>query len=120
MFTACRIDKVPVRTYGWLNRSVDGSLRFEYRPWLVMPRQRQALPQGHCFVGRGFFHPVVFREQGNESSPVLILPPRYRTHEQEVSDVYGFAGVRDVGLRRFFKAFLELLGIGTRQLAPAS
>lgn len=118
MFTARKINQVPVRTYGWLSRGEDGGLRFEYRPWLVLARQTLALPAGTYVVGRGLFHPEVAREQAEELEPMLTLPPRYRTHEQELSQVYGFAGVRDVGVRKCLKGILEFMGFGKGETAP--
>jgi len=120
MFTARRINNVPVRTYGWLKTSNEGRARFEYRPWLVLPRQTLLLPTGPYFVGRGLFHPEVSREKGEELEALLTLPPRYCTHEQELSDVYGFTGVRDVGLRRCFRGILDVMGLGKRETAPVS
>ena len=120
MFTARKIDKVPVRTYGWLNRREGQALRFEYRPWLVLPTRQLDLPPGTYVVGRGLFHPEVAREQGEELQSLLTLPPRYRTHEEEVSEVYGFAGVRDVGVRKCLTTIRELIGLGSGAPAAAS
>ncbi|MCU0772182.1 MAG: hypothetical protein MUE94_10515 [Verrucomicrobia bacterium] len=117
MFTARKINRVPVRTYGWLNRAEGGKLEFHYRPWLVMPRQMLPLPAGTYVVGRGLFHPEIAREQGDDLEALMTLPPRYRTHEQELNDVYGLAGVRDVGIRRCLKAILEVFGLGKREQA---
>jgi hypothetical protein len=119
MFTARKIGNVPVRTYGWLNNGTDGTLRFEYRPWLILPQQCLELPTGSYVVGRGWFHPEVAREQGEGLEAMLVLPPRYRTHEQEVSEVYGLGGVRDVGIRKCLKGILEVLGMGKREAALA-
>ncbi len=119
MFTARKINKVPVRSYGWLTRDQDGKLRFQYRPWLILPQQNLELPEGTYCVGRGLFHPEVAREQGEDLESMFTLPPRYRTHEQEVSDVYGLAGVRDVGIRKCFKGILEVMGLGKRETVPA-
>jgi len=119
MFTARKINQVPVRTYGWLSRGEDGTLQFEYRPWLVLPRQVLQLPAGSYVVGQGFFHSEVSREQGDELESMLTLLPRYRTHERELSQVYAFAGVREVGLRKCLKDILDLLGFGTRETSAA-
>ncbi len=115
MFTARKISRVPVRTYGWLSRAEGGKLQFHYRPWLVMPRQVLELPADTYVVGRGLFHPELAREQGDDLEALMTLPPRYRTHEQELNDVYGLAGVRDVGIRRCLKAILEVFGLGKRE-----
>lgn len=120
MFTARQINQVPVRTYGWLRKDNNGTLHFDYRPWLVMPRQSVGLPEGTYVVGRGLFHPEVAREQEDELESMLTLPPRYRTHEQELCEVYALSGVRDVGIRKCFKAILDVMGLGKRETAPAN
>ena len=119
MFTSRKIDEVPVRTYGWLNETDDGTLRFEYRPWLILPRRQLDLPRGSYVVGKGLLYPEVARLQGDEMESMLTLPPRYCTHEQELSDAYGFDGVRDVGLRKWFKAFVEMVGLGKKESSAA-
>ena len=40
----------------------------------------------------------------------MLLPPRYRGHEEELVSIYGLAGVRDAGLRAAFRWLKELLG----------
>jgi hypothetical protein len=120
MFTAREINDVPVRTYGWLNRDPGGRLFFKYRPWLVLAQQSLELPEGTYVVGRGLFHPEVAREQaGDELEAMLTLPPRYRSHEQELSDAYAFAGVREVGIRKCFKEIREVFGLGKHESSPA-
>ena len=46
----------------------------------------------------------------------MLLPPRYRGHEEELVSIYGLAGVRDTGLRAAFRWFKDLLGF---QIQPA-
>lgn len=120
MFTARKINQVPVRTYGWLSKGDNGALHFEYHPWLVLPQQRLELPPGTYVVGRGLFHGDVARDQGGELEPMLTLPPRYQTHEQQLSDAYGLNGVRDVGMRKCLKEILEIMGFGKRETASAN
>jgi len=120
MFTARRINSVPVRTYGWLNRTDDSPLVFHYRPWLILPQRQLILPEGAYVVGRGLFLAEVARKQGEEIESILTLPPRYCTHEQEVSDLYRLDGVREVGFRKCLKGIREALGMGKRETAPAT
>ena len=40
----------------------------------------------------------------------MLLPPRYRGHEEELVSIYGLTGVRDAGLRAAFRWFKEPLG----------
>jgi len=104
MFTARAWGGMPVRTLGRLVLGGDGKLQFEYRPWLFLPKKVVRLPEGTVWVGRGLFYPEILVEQGGEEPQSLfILPPRYRTHEEDVCRVYQLKGVRDIGLLRGFK-----------------
>jgi hypothetical protein len=126
MFTARKIEKTPIRTYGKLLAGEKGQLRFEYRPLLVAgPTRTLVLPVGTYAVGRGLFYPEIMSVEhgGEKGRALLVLPPRYRTHEDEVAKVYGIAEVRDVGLLRGFKAIWnwtkDLFGFGVRHESPA-
>ncbi len=121
MFLARRTEKVPVRTYGRLARDANGRLEFTYRPWLVLPARTLTLAEGRYAVGRGLLYPKVVRVEGDETPAVFTLPPRYRSHEQALSDVYGLGAVVDVGLLKGLKAigrfFRELFGMASRPAA---
>lgn len=104
MFTARKIERTPIRTYGKLVRGEKNQLTFEYRPWLLLKPRTVTLLAGRYAVGRGLFYPEIMRVEGEETKTMLVLPPRYRTHEDEVSLAYGFSEVRDVGLLKGFKA----------------
>ena len=105
-FTAAEIDGVPIRTYGKLMRSEQGELSLVFRPWLVLPQRSLPLPKEGLVVGRGLIYPEILRLEpaAGETRSWLILPPRYRTHEEVLAGVYRFAEVRDVGLLRGLKA----------------
>jgi hypothetical protein len=126
MFTGGKIDKAPIRSYGKLFADDQGKLRFEYRPWLFMPKKTLSLPAGHYAVGRGLFYPEIVRVQSvDETQTLFILPPRYRTHEEEMRRVYQFGPVLEVGLLKGFKAvwnwLKRLFGFRNRvQTAPAA
>lgn len=124
MFTARRIDKVPVRTYGRLTREAPGKLVFRYRPFLVTAAKTASLPEGPYVVGRGLLYPDVLLREGERARTMFTLPPRYRTHEEAVAKVYGLAGVEDVGIVKGLKAvwnwLKELSGFGSQTLPPAA
>jgi hypothetical protein len=109
VFTAREIDRTPVRTYGRLSRGARGELVLSYRPWLIGPRRDLALPPGTYVVGRGLICSEVWQLEGEIVWPVITLPPRYRTHEEELSSIYLLGGVRDVGVVKGFKAFWQWL-----------
>lgn len=112
MFTAERIGATPIRTYGRLVKEADGRLAFVYRPFLVLPPRRIELPPARYVVGRGLVYPellVLPSAASSDSERVLILPPRYRSHEETIARAYGFNGVQDVGLLKGFKAIWNFL-----------
>jgi hypothetical protein len=113
MFTARKISKVPTRTYGKLRRDADGRLLFDYRPWLVGQSKTLVLPPGTYVVGRGLFYSEVMQLQGEDERTLLLLPPRYRTHEEELQPIYQFPEVRPIGLRRAWRWLKSLLGCST-------
>jgi hypothetical protein len=121
MFTARKIDDVPVRTYGKLSRDENGQLAVKYRPWLVLPMRILKLPEGLYAVGRGLLYPELMQLE-DEAKTMLDLPPRYRGHEEELVEIYGLSGVKDVGMVKGIKAawrwLKELFGVGTRMAAP--
>jgi hypothetical protein len=119
MFTARKINKVPTRTYGQLRREPTGQLVFDYRPWLFGARKTVVLPAGNYVVGRGLFYSEVMRLEGEEERTLLLLPPRYWTHEEELLSLYAFVEVRPIGLRRAWRWLKSLLGFGP-QPVPAT
>jgi hypothetical protein len=104
MFTARKIEKTPIRTYGRLVKFEEGKLTFEYRPWLFLAKRTQPLPAGRYAVGRGLFCPEIMSVDGEKAKSLLVMPPRYKGREQEVAQVYGIADVRDTVLLKGIKA----------------
>jgi hypothetical protein len=120
MFTSRRIEKTPIRTYGKLVKTADGKLTLEYRPWLILKARTLTLPAGRYAVGRGLFYPEIMALEGEKETTTLLLPPRYRTHEEEVSRAYGFGEVRDVGLLKGFKVIWRWVRSGFRPQPAAA
>jgi len=125
VFTARPINQAPIRTYGKLSRGREGELVLSYRPWLILPRRNLVLPAGHCTVGRGLVYSEIRQHDGEVARPLLVLPPRYGTHETELNSIYQLGGVCDVGVIKGFKAFWrwlrDLFGaidLGQGQTAP--
>ena len=117
LFTARKIGGTPARTYGRVARSGDGTLSMSYRPWLVLPRCTVTLPPGRYLVGRGLFFPEIAMEHNDHLRAMLNCPPRYRTHEQELSDTLALSGVRDVGVLRGWRALREVFTGGAKVAA---
>jgi hypothetical protein len=110
MFLGTKTQKVPTRTYGKLSKNEKGELVFNYRPWLVLPQRTLILPTGNYEAGRGVFYSEILRVEGDSARTVILLPPRYRGHEEAIARIYQFAGVRDVGLRAAWSWFKSLFG----------
>jgi hypothetical protein len=99
LFLSRKINQVPARTYGKLLRGENGELVFHYQPWLVLPRRTLILPAGNYESGRGIFYSEILRVENNSAKTLILLPPRYRGHEEHVARIYNFSGTRDVGIR---------------------
>jgi hypothetical protein len=99
LFLSRKINKVPARTYGKLSRDDQRRLVLNYRPWLVLPQRTLVLPEGNYCVGQGLFFSEIHQIQGDTSKAVILLPPRYQSHEQQLVGIYGLVDVRPVGLR---------------------
>jgi len=120
VFLASEISQVPVRTYGTLRRDEGGGLMLSYRSWLVLPRRSLALPKGQYMIGRGIFYSQIMRLEGQGLAPAVLLPPRYRGHEEALVSGYGLEGVQDAGLRAIWRWLKEALGFRGRPAgAPA-
>jgi hypothetical protein len=108
LFLAKPLNKVPARTYGTLRLDSERGLVLHYRPWLVLPKRELVLPEGSYAIARGLFYSQLARVEGQGLAPVILLPPRYRGHEQALVSIYGFTGVRDAGLRAFSRWLKEV------------
>ena len=99
LFLARKISGVPSRTYGQLTRDPAGQLVLKYRPWLILPTRTLALPAGKYCVGQGLFFSEILHLDGEDSRSTILLPPRYRSHEEQLVGIYGLVDVRPIGLR---------------------
>ena len=113
MFLSRKTEKVPTRTYGRLSRNEKSELIFNYRPWLVLPQRTLTLPAGNYETGRGLFYSEILRVENNSAKTVILLPPRYRGHEEQIARIYNFAGTRDVGIRAAWAWFKSLFSSKT-------
>jgi len=108
LFLGRKMNQVPTRTYGKLSRNEKGELLFNYRPWLVLPPRTLVLPAGNYEAGRGLFYSEILRVEGDSAKTVILLPPRYRGHEEKIAEIYNFSGARDVGIRAAWAWFKSL------------
>ena len=115
VFAGKGIKGTPLRTYGKLSRTEEGKLRFRYRPWLVLPEKQVELPELPLEVGRGLFYPTIVAIDGDNERTVVLLPPRYKGHEDAFARACGIDTLTDVGLRRAWGAVVELFGFNSRR-----
>ncbi len=110
MFLGRKIAKVPARSYGKLSCDEKGRLVLNYRPWLVLPAHTLALPEARYAVGKGVFFSEIFQLNGNSERIALLLPPRYRSHEEQLVAIYKFVDVRPTGLHAVWQWVKSLFG----------
>jgi MFS family permease len=114
MFLGRKIEKVPARTYGKLSRDAQGNLVLKYRPWLVLPERSLTLPAGKYGVGKGAFFSEILQLDGDNTRIIMLLPPRYRSHEYELVAIYGLTDMRDTGLLAAWAWIKSMLGFNTK------
>lgn len=117
LFTAREISCVPMRTYGRLFQEGDGKLIFRFRPWLVLPERTVEIPRDGLVVGKGVFYSEVlgYDKAADKNLTLLLLPPRYRGHEELFARTYHISGTCDVGLRKAWGWIREAFGLGAKQ-----
>ena len=122
LFTAREISKVPMRTCGRLCQEAEGKLLFKFRPWLVLPERTVEVPRDGLVVGKGMFFSEIlgFDKSADKNRTLLLLPPRYRGHEELLARTYHISGTCDVGLRKAWGWIKEAFGFGAKkQPVPA-
>lgn len=121
LFTAREVSGVPMRTYGRLFQEADGKLHFKFRPWLVLAERSIEIPREGLVVGKGVFYSEVigFDKPADKLDTLLLLPPRYRGHEDLFARTYHISGTCDVGLRKAWGWIREAFGFGAKKPAAA-
>ena len=122
LFTARELSGVPMRTYGRLHQEADGKLLFRFRPWLVLPERTIEIPRDGLVVGKGVFYSEVlgFDQEAGKNRTLLLLPPRYRGHEELFARTYRISGTCDVGLRKAWGWIREAFGFGAKPQPAAA
>jgi hypothetical protein len=117
LFTARAVAGVPMRTYGRLYQMAEGKLIFKFRPWLVLPERTMEVPGEGLVVGKGVFFSEVlgFDKPADKVDTLLLLPPRYRGHEDLFARTYHISGTCDVGLRKAWGWIKEAFGFGAKK-----
>jgi hypothetical protein len=122
LFTAREISGAPMRTYGRLHQEAGGKLLFKFRPWLVLPERTVEVPRDGLVVGKGVFYSEVlgFDQSADKLRTLLLLPPRYRGHEELLARTYHISGTCDVGLRKAWGWIKEAFGFGAKKQTAAA
>jgi len=117
VFTAREVGGVPMRTYGRLFQESGDKLIFKFRPWLVLPERSLEIPRDGLVVGRGLFSSEVlgFDQPADKLDTLLLLPPRYRGHEELFARTYHISGTVDVGLRKAWGWIKEAFGFAAKK-----
>jgi hypothetical protein len=76
----------------------------------VLHERALVLPEGSYTINKGLLYSQIMRVQDRGLTSALLLPPRYRGHEEELVPIYGLAVVREAGLRPAFRWLKESLG----------
>lgn len=111
-FMASKVDGVPARTFGRvLPTGSPDQLRFDYRPWMVLPKRSVTLENKSRAVSRGVINPSIIQSAtaGATGRTLVVLPPRYRGREEIIAGVVGAGEVTDGSLIRGFKAAKQWL-----------
>jgi hypothetical protein len=120
MFLARAIERVPVRTCGCVSRDEQGRFVLRYRPWLVLPSRTLTLPAGQYAIGRDWFYPELLLIDGKTRKTICTFSPRYHTHEEALSQIYGLGEIHDVGFRAAWRWLKEFFGFGTKAKTAAA
>lgn len=118
VFAGVGLKGVPQRTYGKLVHGDAGNNTFVYKPWMVMKEKTVSFPDGdNLAAGRGAF----FSNVTDGEHEVLVLPPRYRSHEAEMASMYGFKqGVEPIGLNKAWSWLRSAMGFGSKAATAAA
>ncbi|MCB1009578.1 MAG: hypothetical protein KDB94_11880 [Acidobacteria bacterium] len=104
-FSGKGLPGAPTRSYGELEVSAEGAMRFLWRPWLVLPRRAVELPaEGRLGLRRGAVSPTLYRSGVVREPVVARFPPRFRGLEEGLAARIGVSEVTDGRIVRGFKA----------------
>lgn len=110
-FTDRRIHGLPKRTCGTLSRAADGRLEFRYRSFGLAPRKLTLEESSRYEAGRALLLPAVLQPEKDKFRILFRLAPRYVKSEEQVREVLGLNGVRDIrwgsGFREFWRWMVD-------------
>lgn len=96
-----------IRTRGVVEPS-DGRLRFRWRPWFILPARSIEVEAPDPVVIRGVVWSAVTAGHGDRRESLLLLPPRYLSHEEVVAVRLG-GRVEDGFVRRSIRQTIDFV-----------
>lgn len=121
-FVAHKSLGLPMRTFGKVTLTPKNELVFSYRPCFVFRAKTINLFSEYLSLGKGLLYPTLMRgSDGNtRHEKLVILLPRYRSHEQKIAAYYKIATIHDSSLTKGFNAvkswFQELTSFGSHKI----
>lgn len=103
-FTICKLTGLPRRICGRLVARVDGSMELHYRRMFFLPEKSVLIPSAKHMVAKGLITPSIIAMEDGKARRVMILLPRYRGHEETISEAFGLDGVHDYAWKRGWRA----------------
>lgn len=108
VFTISRIGRLPKRICGRVSRSDEGTLMLNYRRWFSTKAKSAEIPESRLLVAKGLIAPsIISVDENGKMRRMMLLLPRYRRREQEVSDALGLNGVREQIWKRGWSAIKD-------------
>ena len=65
-------------------------------------------------MGKGVFFSEIDQLDGDGARIALLLPPRYRGHEEQLVGIYSLVDMRPIGLRAAWKWLKGMFGFKTQ------
>jgi hypothetical protein len=106
-----------IRTRGVVEPA-DGRILFRWRPWFVLPQRSIEVEVPRSVVVRGMVWSSIAREDGGRREDIVLLPPRYLSHEETVAGRLG-GRVEDGLVRRSIRQTIDFVrGVACLTTAP--
>lgn len=106
-----------IRTRGLLE-PVHGRLLFRWRPWFVLPQRAIEVEAPRSVLVRGIVWSSIAHEEGGRREDIVLLPPRYFSHEETVAGRLG-GRVEDGFVRRSIRQTIDFVrGVASLAAAP--
>lgn len=124
-FLARKVADAPARTYGRLTRTVEGSVTFAYRPWLVFPERFVTIPLGDVAIAKGLLFPSLLQSVDQQRRRIVVMfLPRYRSHEQAIASHFEIVDIQDSTVIKGLKAvrawLADTINVGRTKYAEVS